>query len=132
MMTTWSERVADINDLLLDRQILGADGTPVGKVDDLEFTDPDDGTPPILTAILCGPVAFGPRLGGLLGLWWLSTARRLRWEADPAPSRIPFGDVESVDRKQIRLKVKGEQVGAQLLRTWTRDKIVSRLPGGET
>jgi hypothetical protein len=54
----------------------------------------------------------------------------MRREADPAPSRIPFDEVEAVDRKQIRLKVKGEQVGAQLLRTWTREKIVSRLPGG--
>jgi hypothetical protein len=130
--TRWSERIADINDLLLDREILAADGTSVGKVDDLEFTDAGDGTPPTLTAILCGPLAFGPRLGGVLGLWWLSTARRLRREAEPAPARIPFDQVESVDRKQIRLSVKGDDVGAQLLRTWTRDKVVSKLPGGTT
>ncbi|HEX5512063.1 MAG TPA: hypothetical protein VFX41_10135 [Actinomycetales bacterium] len=131
-MTRWSEPVADVNDLLLDRQIIAADGTPVGKVDDLEFTDPDDGTPPTLTAILCGPLAFGPRLGGLLGLWWLSTARRLRREGDPAPAHIPFDQVESVDRKEICLSVSGDHVGAQFLRTWTREKIVDRLPGGTT
>ncbi|HET8616237.1 MAG TPA: hypothetical protein VFL94_11990 [Actinomycetales bacterium] len=131
-MTRWSERVADINDLLLDRQIFDADGHPVGKVDDLELVDANDGGPPVLSAILCGPMAFGPRLGGALGLWWLSVARRLRPDADPTPVRIPFDQVASVDRKQVCLSTRGEDEGPQRLRRWTRDKIVSKIPGGQS
>jgi hypothetical protein len=38
-----------------------------GRVDDLELTVPGAGQPPVLTALLCGSTAFGPRLGGRLG-----------------------------------------------------------------
>jgi hypothetical protein len=50
---------------LLDRQLVDADGTSLGEVDDLLFTDPgpDDG-PPVLGALLVGQQAFGARLAG--------------------------------------------------------------------
>jgi sporulation protein YlmC with PRC-barrel domain len=128
-MTSWVSPVADIDELLLDRQIMDADGRPVGKVDDLEFAEQDDGSAPVLSAILCGPMAFGPRLGGPFGLWWLSVARRLRPDADPSPVRISFDQVKSVDRKQIRLTTSGEE--SQRMRRWTRTKIVARIPGGD-
>lgn len=131
-MTQWSERIADISELLLDRQIVGADGQPAGKVDDLEFAEPPDGGAPVLTAILCGPTALGPRVGGLLGLMWWAVGRRLRPDEDPYPIRIPFDLVESVDRKEIRLSTSGERHGTYRLRDWTRDKIVARIPGGTT
>ena len=51
---------------LLDRQILDRDGQDVGKVDDVEFGLDEHGVP-YLTALLVGPHALGPRLGGWLG-----------------------------------------------------------------
>jgi hypothetical protein len=44
---------------LLDRQLLDRDGTPAGKVDDLELTDSGEGLKqPYVTAILTGPGAL--------------------------------------------------------------------------
>jgi hypothetical protein len=74
------------DELLLDRQIFDADGLPAGKVDDLELTLPEDGGPPVLTAILTGPLALGPRIGGRLGQWWAAAGRRLRPDDDPHPT----------------------------------------------
>lgn len=132
-MTTWVSAVTDISDLLLDRQIFDVDGCPVGKVDDVEFTQPQDDVgsngPPVLTALLCGPTAYGPRLGGGLGLWWFSVARRLRPGDDPNPVRIPMEVVTVVDRKQIQLSVTADTLGTDWLRDWVRDKVVVQIPG---
>ena len=129
-MAEWVEEIADIGELLLDRQIFASDGEPLGKVDDLEFSVPDDGGPPVLVAILCGPTALGPRLGGALGLGWWSLGRRLRPHGDPHPFRIPFEQVAKVDRKEIVLTVPGTETEPNAMRDWARDKIVSRIPGG--
>lgn len=131
-MTKWVSEVVDISELLLDRQIFDCEGRPLGKVDDIEFTEDTDGGPPVLTALLCGPTAFGPRLGGVLGLWWFSVGRRLRPRDDPDPVRISMDIVATVDRKQIRLSVPGEGLGCDRLRDWARDKIVTRIPGGNS
>jgi sporulation protein YlmC with PRC-barrel domain len=52
---------------LLDRQIIDKDDELVGKVDDVELSDPEGGEPPRITALLLGPQAYGRRLGGRLG-----------------------------------------------------------------
>jgi hypothetical protein len=83
-------RTLSANDSLLDRQILDVAGEPVGRVDDVELTEPEDGRPPVLTALLCGPTALGPRIGGRIGTWWLAIGRRLRARDDPCPNRIPI------------------------------------------
>jgi hypothetical protein len=89
-MTGWKHRVCDANDLLLERLILDRDGQPIGMVDDLELNQPDDGGAPVITAILCGPTALGPRIGGRLGTWWLGIGRRLRPLGDPYPGAHPL------------------------------------------
>ncbi|OPG14485.1 hypothetical protein [Microbispora sp. GKU 823] len=54
---------------LLDRQVVReSDDRLLCKVDDLEV---QPGDRPYVTAILSGPLALGPRLGGLPG--WLMT-----------------------------------------------------------
>jgi hypothetical protein len=63
-MTRWDEDEFTANDLLLDRELIDSRGMPAGRVDDLELTVPGPGEPPVVTALLCGPTAFGPRLGG--------------------------------------------------------------------
>jgi hypothetical protein len=99
-------------------------------VDDLELSDPADGGAPVITAILCGPTALGPRIGGRLGTWWLAIGRRLRPLDDPYPVRIPFDEVTGLDRRQLTVRRSGAANGTWLLRNWVHDKLISRIPGG--
>jgi hypothetical protein len=117
------------DELLLDRQIFDIDGLPVGKVDDLDLTEDPSGGPPVLTAILTGPLALGPRIGGRLGRWWAAVGRRLRPNDDPHPNRIPLAQVEHVDRRELRLTVSRDRLDADRLRDWTREHIVGPIPG---
>ena len=52
---------------LLDRQVVDRDGLLVCKVDDLEITFYDHGSPPAVTPILTGPAALVPRMSGRTG-----------------------------------------------------------------
>src|SRR5205085_4247765 len=52
---------------LLDRQVVDRDGLLVCKVDDLEITFYDHGSPPAVTRILTGPAALVPRMSGRTG-----------------------------------------------------------------
>jgi hypothetical protein len=99
-------------------------------VDDLELTDVGDGLGPVLTAILCGPMALGPRIGGRLGVCWTAIGRRLRERDDPYPPRIPLATVERIDATGVYLCVGRADVPTGALRDWVDDKIVSRIPGG--
>jgi hypothetical protein len=101
----------------------------VGKVDDLELAVPDDGGPPVLTAILCGPTALGPRIGGRFGQWWAAIGRRLRPNDESYPNRIPIHQVGKVDRTKLTLTVSRDRLDADRMRDWTRDHIVGRIPG---
>src|SRR6476661_3212731 len=83
-------RVLDLSLHLLDRQVIDTDGGLVCNVDDVEITVPDDGGPPYVSAILCGPGALGPRIGGLLGRWMVAAHRHLGRHRDEAPDRIGF------------------------------------------
>jgi sporulation protein YlmC with PRC-barrel domain len=58
---------------LLDRQIIDKDEELIGKIDDVELSDPQGGEPPRITALLLGPQAHGQRLGGRLGRWVAKT-----------------------------------------------------------
>ena len=121
-----------LSELLLDRQIFDVDGEPVGKVDDIELTQPADGGAPVMTAVLCGPLAFGPRIGGRIGQWWAAIGQRLRPVDDLGPNRIPLHQVEHVDRREMRLSVSRDQLDADRLRDWVRDHIIGPIPGSST
>src|SRR4051812_31316464 len=117
------------NQTLLDRLLIAADGQHVGMVDDIELSDPEGSAAPRITALLSGPTAFGPRLGGRIGSWWLAIGRRLRPADDPYPNRVPFDKVVSIDHRGITLALPAREVPTRRLRGWTRDKIISRIPG---
>jgi hypothetical protein len=117
------------DELLLDRQIFDVDGLPVGKVDDLEMTEDPDGGPPVLTAVLTGPLALGPRIGDTIGQWWAAVGRRLRPGDDPRPNRIPISQVDKLDRAELVLTVSRDRLDADRLRDWTRDHIIGPIPG---
>lgn len=107
---------------LLDRQVLDADGVPVTTVDDLEISGPDfdrpipAGTsPPVLTALLTGPV-LGTRIFG----------------GRPPSSRlirIPWAGITDI-AVVVRLGVRAENLDVGWVERWIRDKIIARIPGG--
>ena len=128
-MTRWEEDEFTANDLLLDRELIDSRGMPAGRVDDLELTVPGPGEPPVLTALLCGATAFGPRLGGRLCTWWQAIGRRLRPAGGSYPNRIDAGLIDHVDRLEITLLTRRENLDSFCFRQWTEEKIIGRIPG---
>ncbi|HWC21749.1 MAG TPA: hypothetical protein VG502_05575 [Flexivirga sp.] len=127
-MTEWEWEAAAAGQLL-DVQIYAADGEPVGKVDDLEFTRPPGGGAPVLTALLCGSTAFGPRVGGLIGLFVWAVGRRLSPDGGE-PVRVPLAEVQTVNRREIRLRETAPADELRRLTNWTRDNVIRPIPGG--
>jgi sporulation protein YlmC with PRC-barrel domain len=114
------------NEVLLDHLIVSSDGEHVGMVDDLELSD---GAQPRVTALLSGPTAFGARLGGRPGIWWLAIGRRLRPDSDPYPNRIPIDDLKEVDHRGLTLRVRASEVPSRRLFDWALEKVIVRIPG---
>jgi hypothetical protein len=112
---------------LLDRQIVDPDGHAVGNVDDLEVTEKGDGTL-VMTALLTGPGALGPRLGGRLGHWTVAVWRRLRADADPQPGRIGATHVTDID-SAVHIDLPVAQLDINGLERWIHDYIIDRFPG---
>ncbi|HEU0130925.1 MAG TPA: hypothetical protein VFQ85_08045 [Mycobacteriales bacterium] len=127
-MTPPAGRVLDAGLHLLDRQVVDRDGKHAGKVDDLELTVPDGGGAPYVTAILGGPAALAPRLGGLLGRWFLAVQRRLHSAEDPQPARIDFGDVAEVGSAVKVARDRGD-LAVNAFEQWCRDNVIAKLPG---
>ena len=122
-------RMIDAGLHLLDRQILDCDGNMAGKVDDLEFTFPEEGSGlPIVAAIFAGPGALARRIGGRLGGWIESVHGRLHPHEDPGPARIPFGVVKHINN-HVELSVPKEGLEVERFEAWVREKIIDRIPG---
>jgi sporulation protein YlmC with PRC-barrel domain len=120
-------RRLDVHLRLLDRQVVDRDGQLVCKVDDLEL-ELDERGRPYISAILVGPRALGPRLGGRLGRWMTSVANRLADDRDAGPRRISFGVVEEID-DSIRLSLRREELDIEPLERWVDRYIIGRIPG---
>jgi sporulation protein YlmC with PRC-barrel domain len=114
---------------LLDRQIIDSEDRMVAKVDDLELTERFDGRLEV-TALLTGPGALGPRLGGRLGEWTVAIWRRLRPDVDPQPGRILVEDIERIDNA-VHVRHTRLELDVEGLETWVDDHVVSRLPFGQ-
>ena len=112
---------------LLDRQLVDRDGRLAGKVDDLELTRRDDGTL-VVTAILTGPGALGPRLPGAVGRAMVAAWRRLHGDAVPGPGRVPFEQVTEIG-SAVRLAASRRDLPTYPLERWAREQIVEKLPG---
>jgi hypothetical protein len=117
----------DVGLRFLDRQILDKDDREVAKVDDLEAIFDSDGRP-YVHAILCGPGAWAPRLGGRLGRWIIAIWRRLHAAVDPEPARIPMNIVTKLD-SAVRLSVARTATDALSLDRWTDHHFIARIPG---
>lgn len=102
---------------LLDRQLVDADGEPVGIVDDLEIEDAHGGdAPPTVTAILTGQVLFTRIFGGRQPREHL---QEMGWDL--------------VDRigTSVHLRPGANTRGGLWVEHWLRDRIISRIPGGK-
>jgi hypothetical protein len=112
---------------LLDRQIVGRDGLPVAKVDDLELRVRADGRLAV-AALLVGPGALGPRVGGRLGRWTVSIWRRLRPDADPPTGRVDATLVTGTD-SAVHVTATAEELGLDGFERWVRRYVVEPIPG---
>jgi hypothetical protein len=109
---------------LLDRQLVDEDERLLGKVDDLELTDPADGRPPQVTAILTGPDAFNARVSRRYDRWRLG--RRRRHGAPERIATIPFFDVRDIG---MQITVRGGSRGYEGSETTLRDRFIDKIPG---
>lgn len=110
---------------LLDRQILTSEGRMVGKVDDLELELRDDGRL-YVSALLSGPGALGPRLGGALGTIVRSAWSRLSGRTEPL--RVDWSQVAQLT-SAVELGVSSEAVELDGFEHWVRDRLIAALPG---
>jgi hypothetical protein len=113
--------------LLLDRQIIDCNDREVAKVDDLVAAFDQHGRPYVV-AILCGPGAWGPRLGGRLGRWVIAAWRRLHPAAHPEPASIPMNVVTRID-SAVHLSVPRTSTTVLAIDRWVDGHIISRIPG---
>jgi hypothetical protein len=112
---------------LLDRQIIDPDGRLVAKADDLELSSREDGRL-VVTTLLTGPGALGPRLGGRLGAWTVAIWRRLRPDEAPAPGRIAAAEITHVD-SALHIAVRLRDLRINGLEAWVSEHVITRLPG---
>jgi hypothetical protein len=111
---------------LLDRQIVDRENSLVGKVDDLELIERPDGSLAV-TALLLGPGALGPRLGGRLGEWMVAIWNRLHPDPVPVPGRIPVAELTSVS-SAVHVRPTRRELRMEGFEFWADTVIVSRLP----
>jgi sporulation protein YlmC with PRC-barrel domain len=124
---TQAPRVMDLKLHLLDRQVVDADGRLLAKVDDLDVSPTADGDL-VVTAILCGPLALAPRLGGRLGSWVAAVARRLSPEPRPRPQRIDMSLVREIG-SAVMLNARAAELEVAPLERWVEKHLVGRIPG---
>jgi sporulation protein YlmC with PRC-barrel domain len=120
-------RALDLHLHLLDRQVVDPVGRLVCKIDDLELETDETGRP-YVSAILVGPRALGPRLGGRLGRWATSVAQRLSDGQSEQPPRIDFAQVTDIGSAITVARRHGE-LDVTPLETWVDDHIIARIPG---
>lgn len=121
------ERQLDVARDLLDRLVVDRAGIVIGRVDDVELSQDDDGTLAVV-ALLIGPQVWGRRVGHRLGRWVEGIARQLRAGHDPV--RVPVADVEALDPSIVLRNRVDDIDGALLAERWFRDNLIRRIPGG--
>jgi sporulation protein YlmC with PRC-barrel domain len=118
-------REFDLELHLLDRQVTDSEGRLVCNVDDLELELDDTGYP-CVTAILVGPRALGPRIGGRLGHWFIAIAARLA--GSEGPPRIDFRHVVEIG-DVVKISPTVQELDVTSLETWVHDNVIARIPG---
>jgi sporulation protein YlmC with PRC-barrel domain len=120
-------RVVDLHLHLLDRQVVDRTGRLVCKVDDLQLEADETGRL-LVTGILVGPRALGPRLGGRLGRWIVAIATRLADRRDREPHRIDMGLVTDIG-SAVTIGCDRADLHVDPLEGWIDDHVIGRIPG---
>jgi hypothetical protein len=120
-------REIDAGRELLDHQLVDVDGLLFAKVDDVEFTVPDDGELPEITALLNGPGALANRIGGRVAHGVSELHRRLHPTLDDA-ARIPIGLVVDIG-SAIKISGHRDDLESGRFEEWVRDHVITRIPG---
>jgi hypothetical protein len=120
-------RILDLHLHLMDRQVEDRDHRLVCKVDDLELEFDGLGRPYVI-AILVGPRAVGPRLGGRLGRWFAAIAARLATPAEMLVPRIDFAEVTDIG-SAITIARRADELRVAPLEAWVDRHIIDRIPG---
>jgi sporulation protein YlmC with PRC-barrel domain len=123
------DQTLDVTMTLLDRLVVDIKGEPLGRVDDVEFTETEPGQPPRITALLCGPLALGPRLGHKWGDVWANIGRRIRGTTSDEPVRIPWAAVKDLAPGEVRLGITEAEAPTMALETWTDEHVIALIPG---
>ena len=112
---------------LLDRQVVGPEDRLLCKVDDVEL-EPDESGRLMVSALLVGPRALGPRIGGRLGRWMAAIADRAADDRGGGPHRIDMRVVTEIGAT-IRVDRTREELGLAPLERWVDEHVISRIPG---
>lgn len=120
-------RKMDLGLNLLDCQIVDKDGEPCGNVDDVELEWPDGGGPPVVVALLSGPGALGPRIGGRLGRSIAALHARLT-HGKPEPARVSIGVVGRITH-QVEVIVTAADLETAEFQHWVLDNVIAKIPG---
>lgn len=126
-MSRSQSRAIDAHLELMDRQILDNDGMMIGKVDDVELEQRDDGRI-YVTGFLCGPGALGPRFTGAMGSVIRDTWSRLSGRSEPA--RVDWSEVASVE-SAVKLGVSRRTAAVDGFEDWMREHVIAAIPGAE-
>jgi len=119
----------DLARTLLDRLLVDLKGEPIGRIDDVELEPESQDGPPRVTALLCGPLALGPRLGHKWGDVWAAIGQRLRGRGTDEPVRIPWALVTEIGAGEVRLGITAAEAPTLDLEHWTREHITALIPG---
>jgi len=112
---------------LMDRQIVDHDGGMVGKVDDVELEEREDGRL-VVSGLLTGPGALGPRLGGALGSITTAVWSRLSGRPADSPKRIDVSAVAGYGTV-VELAISRRAADVDGFEDWVRDRVICALPG---
>ena len=112
---------------LLGRQLIDPAGRFCGKADDLEITVYPDGSAAV-TTILTGPGAWADGMPGFLGRWTTAIWRRLHPDTHPQPTRIAVDQISDLD-SAVHIASAQDNVITGGTEHWTRDHIISKIPG---
>ena len=122
------ERMEIIRDLL-DKQLVDADETKMGRADGIAI-EVDGDKQPRIDHLELGFTVLARRLGPRAQKWF--EAIRKRWSVRKSSRQIvPWSKVSDVTTYEIKLDVKAMDTPAFAWERWFRDHIVAKIPGGE-
>ncbi|HJT17912.1 MAG TPA: hypothetical protein VJ853_11005 [Thermoanaerobaculia bacterium] len=114
---------------LLDKQLVDANETKMGRADGIVL-EIDGDKQPRIDHLELGFSVLARRLGPRAEKWF--EAIRTRWSVRKSARQIvPWSKVIDVTNYEIKLDLKAEETPAFDWERWVRNHIVAKIPGGE-